>query len=218
KKTAGDRTHDVFRALGLSILPAFKLPLTKYLISRSSQLLKEHGWSETSKLIVLNPAGLTVTRNWPLENYSRLARLWLQQEQLQFLVLGTSRIKEKADFLKRELRDSLINLAEKTSLAEAFAVVQHSSAVVSEDSGLMHMAWVSGIPTLALFGSSPHYWARPLGQHSLSLDSGDLECGACRQATCKYGDVHCLTRYTPERLLDVIQRLMMDREKEVMTA
>jgi heptosyltransferase II len=73
---------------------------------------------------------------------------------------------------------------------------------LSEDSGLMHMSWVSGIPTLALFGSTWSVRARPLGNHSLFFDSSDLECGACRQEICKYGDVHCLTRYKAEFIFD----------------
>jgi len=60
------------------------------------------------------------------------------------------------------------------------------------------MAWVSGIPTLAMFGSTRSDLSTPLGKHTLLLHSSDLECGNCLLAICKYGDTRCLTRYTPE--------------------
>jgi heptosyltransferase-2 len=148
---------------------------------------------------VLNPAGFVETRNWSIQNYIKFAFLWLDQfPDTKFLVLGTSFIAEKAIILKNELGDHLINLVNLTTSLDAFAVLQHTSLVLSEDSGLMHMAWVSGIPTIALFGSTRSYWSKPLGPNSIFLDSSDLPCGNCMQSVCKFGDVHCLTRYTPQ--------------------
>ena len=86
--------------------------------------------------------------------------------------------------------------------------VQRASLVLTEDCGLMHMAWTSGVRTLALFGSSRHDWSAPLGGHSLCLHSGDLPCGACMDAVCRFGDVHCLTRYTPEHVVAEAERLV----------
>ncbi len=75
----------------------------------------------------------------------------------------------------------------------------------------MHMAWVCGIPTLALFGSTRSDWSAPQGEHSLCLNSSDLECGNCLLEVCKYGDVHCLSRYTPEfvfeKSIGLLQRI-----------
>jgi lipopolysaccharide heptosyltransferase II len=78
--------------------------------------------------------------------------------------------------------------------------VQRAALVLSEDSGLMHMAWVSGTPLVALFGSTRSDWSSPLGPRSLLLDSSDLPCGNCMQATCQRGDVFCLSRRTPEEV------------------
>jgi heptosyltransferase-2 len=165
------------------------------------RILKDHGWIEENQLIVLNPAGAFETRNWDIENYAIFAELWLKQfPQTQFLVTGTSFIASKANFLKERLGNKLINLVERSDPFEAFAALQHAKLMLSEDSGLMHMAWVSGIPTLAIFGSTRSDWSRPLGEHTFLLDSSDLPCGNCMKAFCKFGDVHCLTRYTPEQV------------------
>ena len=72
----------------------------------------------------------------------------------------------------------------------------------------MHMAWTAGVPTIALFGASNHVWSAPQGDHSVCLHSGDLSCGACMDAECRFGDVHCLTRYGVDRVVAEAERLL----------
>ena len=172
-------------------------------------MLTKNGWNGTSELIVLNPAGAFSTRNWPIENYVLFADLWLKQfPGVQFLVLGTSLISTSAVYLKEKLGDRTIIIIDQTTPSQAFAILQHAKFVLSEDSGLMHMSWVSGIPTFVLFGSTRSDWSKPLGRNSFFLDSSDLPCGNCMQETCKYGDVHCLTRYDPDMVFaHAIERL-----------
>ncbi|PWT71817.1 MAG: hypothetical protein C5B59_17125 [Bacteroidetes bacterium] len=166
-------------------------------------LLKENGWDSSNELVVLNPAGAFPSRNWPIENYLLFANLWKEYyPNTQFLMLGTNLISSKAAYLKNELGPYLIDLTDKTTPIQAFAIVQYAKLVLSEDSGLMHMSWVSGIPTVTIFGSTWGARARPLGEHTCFLDSSDLPCGNCRQEICKYGDTHCLTRYTPQFIFE----------------
>ena len=166
-------------------------------------ILKKNGWSERDELVVLNPAAAFETRNWAIPNYVTFASLWLNKfPQTRFLIIGTSFISSKADYLKEQLGERLINLVGQTKPSEALAILQHVKLMLSEDSGLMHMAWGSGIPTVALFGSTRSDWSRPLGEHTFFLDSSDLPCGNCMQAVCKYGDVHCMTRITPKQVFD----------------
>jgi ADP-heptose:LPS heptosyltransferase len=168
---------------------------------RGEQILKDNGWNGKDELVVLNPAAFFETRNWNLPNYVAFAKLWLNEfPQTKFLVLGTSFIDAKATFLKEQLGDKLINIVSQTTPSDAVAVLQHVKLILSEDSGLMHMAWCSGVPTMGLFGGTRTDWVRPLGEHTAFLDASDLPCGGCMQAVCKYGDVHCLTRYTPEEV------------------
>ncbi|HTI11274.1 MAG TPA: glycosyltransferase family 9 protein, partial [Puia sp.] len=161
KIAAGERTRLTIEAIGLGpcrMNTHFRLKDE----SRGADLLKKNGWDGIDPLVVLNPAGFVATRNWSIPNYVRFARLWLNEfPHTRFLVLGTSFIAEKASRLKDELGDRLLNLAGQTTPHEAFAVLQKTSLVLSEDSGLMHMAWTSGIPTMVLFGSTSSYWSRP---------------------------------------------------------
>ena len=198
--SAGERNRLTIEAVGLgnNQMDTRLRPRKPF---RPTSILKSVGLNETEKLVVLNPAGAFVTRNWEMYKYVLFARQWLQRwPETKFLVLGTSLIAEKAVFLKNELGEHLSNLVGQTTPSETFSLLQRVTLVLSEDSGLMHMAWVSGTPVVALFGSTRSDWSRPLGRHSLVFDSSDLPCGSCMQATCRRGDVFCLSRLSPEKI------------------
>ena len=161
-------------------------------------------------ICVVNPAGFFETRNWPIESYCAWAQLMINhyQGKVKFLFVGVDRIAEKASAFEAQLPHHTINFVNKTSQAEAMGLVQCADIMLTEDSGLMHMAWTSGIRTLAMFGSTRSDWSRPLGSHSLLLDSSDLECGNCLSATCLHGDNRCLTRYTPQLIFEHTRKLL----------
>jgi ADP-heptose:LPS heptosyltransferase len=194
---AGERTRLTIAAIGIDVIESNHRFMFKKNIN-IKDILIEGGWTEQSELIVINPAGAFETRNWPVENYASFIQLWLNKfPNTQFVMMGVSLIAEKQAYLKKIFGNRLIALVNKTKPAEAFAILQQVSLVLTEDSGLMHMSWVSGIPTVAMFGSTRSDWSRPLGTNSLLLDSNDLPCGNCQLELCLYKDVHCLSRYTP---------------------
>jgi len=205
---AGERTRLTIEAVNLgtsTIDPCFQFRSPP----DAGSILKRNGWNATSELVVLNPAAAFPTRNWPLANFASFAKLWQRHfPNTQFLILGTSFISPKADYLKEELGEQAVCIVNQTTPSQAFSILQRAKFVLSEDSGLMHMSWVLGIPTLALFGSTRSDWTRPLGAHSAFLDSSDLPCGNCMQEACRYGDVHCLTRYSPELVFEKAMQLM----------
>lgn len=205
--SAGDRTRNTIQVLGL-----WNVQLNTKFEFRSDiyPMLRSNGWKEGSSIVVLNPAGAFPSRNWPLDYYIDFAKRWLKEidSNTQFVLLLLPSLKEKALYLSNALGRSCIDLTGKANQVEAFAVLQKCSFVLSEDSGLMHMSWVQGVPTLALFSASKKIWSAPQGEWSLCLDSSDMECGPCGLFVCKFGDNRCLTRYQPEFVLKKAQHLL----------
>jgi|SRR5688572_920191 len=205
---AGERTKRTIEAVGIGTNNlAKKLNLKADL--NAKEILIKNGWDPKKNLVILNPAGVFETRNWPIEYYVSFTKLWLHEfPQTQFLIIGLPFISSKADHLKKHLGEALIAIIGKTSVSEAFAILQHAKLVLSEDSGLMHMSWVSGIPTFTLLGGTRSDWTQPLGKHTDFVDSSDLPCGNCMQEKCKWGDTRCLTRYTPEIIFEKAKALI----------
>jgi heptosyltransferase-2 len=172
-------------------------------------LLRRNGWKDGYELVVLNPAGYSIARSWPLENYCEFARLWLtRRPRAQFVLLLLPALRHKSAVIARALGDACIDLTGQADQVQAFAILARSRLVLSEDSGLMHMAWVQGTPTLALFSTSRKVWSAPQGKWSDCLDSSDLPCGPCGLEVCRFGDNRCLTRYDARLVLDRAEKLL----------
>lgn len=202
-RLAGDRVRATIEAAGLGPLrvhPELQLRETGAGLDK----LRTAGWDGAADLVVLNPAATFPGRRWPIQSYARFARLWLERvsDATQFMVLGLPSLRREADVLERQLQHRLLNLVGRTSVIEAFALVRHARLVLSEDSGLMHMAWVIGTPTLALFGASRSDWSRPHGNYSDCL-------AACRgserdciiDGRCHAAPTACLEDVSPEAVL-----------------
>jgi heptosyltransferase-2 len=175
-------------------------------------LLRRHGWKAGFDLVVLNPAGFSPARVWPTANYIEFARLWIERHprsQIVLLLLPSKRA--KAAEIAAALGEYCIDLTGHADQLEAFAIVGRARFVLSEDSGLMHMAWTQGTPTLALFSDSRRDWSAPQGSWSDCLDSSDLPCGPCGLEVCKFGDNRCLTRYPATQVLERAEKLARPR-------
>jgi ADP-heptose:LPS heptosyltransferase len=215
-QTAGERTRQTIEKLGIAqlrdTLP--KLKLCNYDIGLHK--LQATNFDPAKKLFVVNPAGNFTTKNWPLEYYIQFARTWLdtRDTHVQFLILGVDSLQTKADHLKDQLGNNLISLIGTTTQAEAFNILQHTDLVLTEDSGLMHLACAAQVPVVALFGSTKSLWSKPWGNYARCLDSSDLECGECAEPLCRFGDVHCLTRTTPNQVIKIAQDLLQQKDSD----
>lgn len=207
--SAGDRTRQTIEAAGLGAKMALDTNF-RYNAEPAKDLLIDHGWDGASQLIVLNPAGNFSSRNWDVKNYAEAAHLWMEQVEprSQFVLMLLKPHLDKAAFIEKQLGAHCINLSGKTTPFLAFAVMKFVQLCISEDSGLMHMSWVQGVPTLALFGSTRKDWSGPQGAYSWCLDASDLVCGPCMLADCKFGDNRCLTRYSAQFVIERAHELI----------
>jgi heptosyltransferase-2 len=135
-------------------------------------------------------------KRWP--HFAELARL---QAGERVVVLGTGADGESAREIAAAAPGRVEDLTGRTSLVEAAAIMAAAKAVVSNDSGLMHMAGFIGTPLVGLFGSTSPVWTRPLGRRSVIMQSGE-PCAPCFARTCRYGHYRCQVNITPEAVLE----------------
>lgn len=203
---AGERTR-----LTIEALWKWKVKIETEIIikARTEVVLDRNGLKPNHELVLLNPAGYCTSRNWPLDFYVKFAKQWLRDvnPMTQFLLLLLNTHGDKATYIEVALGKNCLNLTGKINQVEAFSIIKNCKLMLSEDSGLMHMAWVQGIPTIALFSSSRKIWSAPQGDWSYTFDSADMECGPCLLEICKYEDNRCLTRFTPEIVLSKAREL-----------
>ena len=123
------------------------------------------------------------------------------------VLLGSGKEAELCQAIVEQAPQRCRNLAGKTSLLEAFALIAGAGHVVSNDSGLMHVAAAFGVPQVALFGSSSPLHTPPLNERAqvvwLKQDPDylpPLDCSPCFQRECPLGHFRCLMDVSPERV------------------
>jgi heptosyltransferase-2 len=170
---------------------------------------------QTGQFIVFAPgAEFGSAKRWPAAHFSRLAQLL----PVPVVLLGSGKELPLCETIVHSSSGSvasrLHNLAGKTSLEDAFALISSAQAVVSNDSGLMHVAAGLGVPQVALFGSSSPLHTPPLNESArvvwLKQDEHylpALDCAPCFQRECPLGHTRCLNDISPERVLALIENL-----------
>jgi heptosyltransferase II len=147
-------------------------------------------------------------KRWPAIHFAELAR----SLDCPAVLLGSGKEAELCEEIAGAAGPGkCTNLAGKTSLMDAFALIAAARAVISNDSGLMHVAAAFGVPQVAVFGSSSPRHTPPLNDKARVLWLKDdasyqppLDCSPCFQRECPLGHTRCLYDITPERVLAAI--------------
>jgi heptosyltransferase-2 len=207
---AGNRYKNTINALGIWQVE-FKA-ITNFKENKTNELLQKYGLQK-KEFVVINPAGAFTNRNWDLNNYVEFCKLWMQQvnKETKFLILGITKIKDKAVYLQEKIGANVVNAVDMTSPIEAIQLLSEAKLVLTEDSGLMHMSYVCSTPTVGILGSTRNDWTNPNLPHTHFFNSADLPCGNCMLVACKFEEVICLTRVKPKEVLqaslDLLKRI-----------
>ena len=151
-------------------------------------------------------------KRWPAEHYAAVADQKIRQGW-QVWLFGSEKDhpggEQIRDRLRPGLREESVNLAGQTSLAQAIDLMSCASAVVSNDSGLMHVAAALGRPLVAVYGSTSPDFTPPLAEQIEIVRLG-LDCSPCFERTCRFGHYNCLRDLEPQRVIDALDRLVGD--------
>ena len=149
-------------------------------------------------LIFFSPASRRATRRWPARYYASLASLVTLKTGAAVLVLWGPGEKPLAQDLVRAAASPLVFLSPETAtLSKLSALLKQAALLVSNCNGARHIALASGVPTLAIHGSSrPQSWTPPSDRRHQTIRSEALACIACQKNECP--DIACLENLSPQ--------------------
>lgn len=175
--------------------------------------LKKFSLSLQQPVLVLCPgAEFGEAKRWPAEYYAKVAELKIR-EGWQVWIFGSGKDHPVGEDIRYGLipglREEVTNLAGETALAEAIDLMSCATAVVTNDSGLMHVAAALGRPLVAIYGSTSPAFTPPLSEQVEIVRLG-LDCSPCFERTCRFGHYNCLRELKPRPVIEALDRLVGD--------
>lgn len=142
-------------------------------------------------------------KRWPARHFAALAQLVATPQHPVWLI-GSDKDRAVGDDIAAAAQGTALNLCGRSSLEQAIDLIASARAVVSNDSGLMHVAAALGRPLVALYGSSSPTYTPPLSAHA-KIVSRNLPCSPCFKRECPLGHFDCMNGITPQQVAELLQ-------------
>jgi heptosyltransferase-2 len=147
-------------------------------------------------------------KRWPPEHFAALAQFIAQSfPYARIVALGSPKDAPIAQTIA-ERAPNVRNLCGQTSLGEACALISRASAVVTNDSGLMHVAAALRRPLVAVFGSTDPRHTPPLSDLA-KVQWLHLECSPCFARECPLGHLNCLRELSAEQVFGDLRGMLL---------
>jgi heptosyltransferase-2 len=186
--------------------------------ARAVELLTSHGWSEGRPFVAFAPgAAFGSAKRWPPERVGLVAARVAREHAAIPVLVGAAGDRDTAGEVRAAYlaaggagHGSMIDLTGETDLRTLAGVLSHASAVVSNDSGAMHIAGAIGVPIAGIFGPTNEHRTSPLphpGHARRAIVAGDGWCRPCELRQCPL-DHRCMRSISADRVTDALRDLL----------
>lgn len=184
------------------------LPVPQLTIQPAAQQAALHalGLNTTQPIVAFCPgAEFGPAKRWPARHFAELARR-LNAQGYQIWLFGSANDQPETTTITKMAGVPVTDLAGRTSLAQAIDLLSLASLVITNDSGLMHVAAALQRPLVALYGSSSPEFTPPLNARA-EIVSLDLECSPCFERQCPLKHFDCMEKLDSDRVESAIAKL-----------
>ena len=184
------------------------LPQTRLSSSPEQQLAARAALglpADATPLVLCPGAEYGPAKRWPARHFAALAQRAASRNAPAWLVGGPGD-RAVGEEIAGMAQGHALNLCGSTRLEQAIDLIAGARTVVSNDSGLMHVAAALDRPLLALYGSSSPMYTPPLSDHAKIL-SLQLSCSPCFKRTCPLGHFDCMEKLDAQLVIDAMSTI-----------
>jgi heptosyltransferase-2 len=144
-------------------------------------------------------------KRWSADRFAAVARTWRETHGSFVFLVGAGEDADAARAVSAAGAGAVIDLCGRTGLAALVGLLDGAAAVVSNDSGVMHLAAALGRPTVAIFGSTSPVWTAASAPWVRNLYAA-YPCSPCFRRTCDigYGCLHAVGVAEVTRALEAV--------------
>ena len=129
-------------------------------------------------------------KRWLPERFAEVAARVADERDAQWVLFGTKADAASGDVIAQALGDRCVNRIGETTLEQLANELRECQALLTNDTGTMHLATLLGVPTVAVFGSTEHRLTGPLGDAHIVVRH-HVECSPCFLRECPI-DFRCM--------------------------
>ena len=165
--------------------------------------LKKYQIEETDSLVAVHPGAKRPSRRWPEVRFADMVR-WLSRD-FRVVITGTKEERPLATYIKDTVPEAIV-ASGTLSLMGTAALLERCRLFITNDTGIMHMAFALKVPTVALFGPGRvKRWVPPNASWIKPLHH-PVPCSPCYKWSCE--DLTCLKAITVEEVKEAVSRLI----------
>ncbi len=169
--------------------------------------LAEWGIAGRRPLVGMAPgAAYGPAKRWFPERFAAVADRLAERFACPVLLFGSAGDRASTEAVQAAAKTALVDIAGRTSLGDAIALIACCDLFITNDSGLMHVAGALGVPTVAVFGSTDPKTTYPLGERTV-LVRRPVDCSPCLRQECPT-DFRCMDLVTVDEVLEHSTRLL----------
>jgi heptosyltransferase-2 len=184
----------------------------EFWVDEASQVSAEVKWREVGlagnpRVIGLNSGGRNPAKQWTAAGFAELHDR-LRGDGYTPVFFGGPDDVEQVEGIRARCAKPGIALTGQLSLSELVALLRHCAALVTNDSGPMHIAASQHTPVVAIFGPTRPSWYGPYGTpHRIA--SAEVPCLGCWKGHC--ADARCMTELTAEQVHTELRELLVQQ-------
>jgi heptosyltransferase-2 len=187
-------------ARGVGVEGALSEPRLQVTGAERDTVIAQLQLAKPVRLVCLCPgAEYGPAKRWPAEYFGQLAAM-LAGEGRTVWIVGSKKEADIGTAISERSGGVALNLCGRTTLDQAVVLLSSAEAVVTNDSGLMHVAAALDRPMVALYGSSSPAFTPPLSAHARIVKLG-IACSPCFERECPLGHFDCMMKLMPDRVL-----------------
>lgn len=197
---------------GVTAVPVISPPQLQVAESAVRSALQQYRLAVSAPVLALCPgAAYGPAKRWPAASYAALAQRW-QRQQGDVWLFGSEQDQAVCAEIQQYSGSACTDLSGRLNLTETVALLSVTTMVVSNDSGLMHVAAALNRPVVALYGATSPAFAPPLNQcHKIIYLN--LACSPCRKRECPFGHLACLQQMTVAQVWNAVQELAAEHNE-----
>jgi len=167
------------------------------------------------KMIVIAPGAGRRTKRWPAAFYRDAAKQCLNRG-FSVVLVGGEGDRKLCGEIAQPLQNGLLNLCGDLGLMETAALLKQSCVLLSNDTGVMHMAGAVGTPVIAVFGpTTEHLGFFPFRSNSIVIEHPHLSCRPCSfhgTERCPKKHFRCMREIKPDQVMEAMDLILTDSE------